>query len=474
MKIISLNIHGFGSGKESKFGDVKSLCVVERPSILALQETKCHNLVDNWIFRLWGSNDCGYVQKEMVGKSGGQLLIWDKNIFEVSSELIGDFFIAIRGKWKQSGNESIIVNVYGPHDDANKCKFWDSLNKILCIDGVSWVICGDFNEVRDKSERLNCEFFDNWAKRFNEFINRNSLVDIPLGGRKFTRVSDDGLKMSKLDRFLVSDDFLSFWNDLKVVALDRSVSDHCPILMSDGEVDFGPKPFKIYDDWFGVEGIDKRKYNKNNIRGINVNGSWCENPNTIKEVAFNHFKSIFEVHNSDGPSLEELFSESITSADNELLEAPFTEEEIWESIKCCVSSKAPGPDGFNFGFFKKFWSIIKDDLVGAINWFWVFGEFSKGCNASFVSLIPKKSDPPSFSDYRPISLICSYYKIIAKMLSLRICRVMPRLVGMEQSAFLGGRYILDGALVANEVVEDLKRKKKHGLIFKVDFEKAFD
>ncbi|XP_071708247.1 uncharacterized protein [Rutidosis leptorrhynchoides] len=60
------------------------------------------------------------------------------------------------------------------------------------------------------------------------------------------------------------------------------------------------------------------------------------------------------------------------------------------------------------------------------------------------------------------------------MLSLRIRKVVPRLVGMEQSAFLGGRYILDGALVANEVVEYLKRNKKHGLIFKVDFEKAFD
>ncbi|XP_071694661.1 uncharacterized protein [Rutidosis leptorrhynchoides] len=85
----------------------------------------------------------------------------------------------------------------------------------------------------------------------------NSLVDIPLGGRKFTRVSDDGMKMSKLDRFLVSDDFLNLWTDLKVVALDRSVSDHCPISLSDGEVDFGPKPFKIFDDWFVVEGIDK-------------------------------------------------------------------------------------------------------------------------------------------------------------------------------------------------------------------------
>ncbi|XP_071713621.1 uncharacterized protein [Rutidosis leptorrhynchoides] len=60
------------------------------------------------------------------------------------------------------------------------------------------------------------------------------------------------------------------------------------------------------------------------------------------------------------------------------------------------------------------------------------------------------------------------------MLSLRIRKVVPRLVGMEQSAFLGGRYILDGALVANEVVKDLRRNKNHGLIFKVDFEKAFD
>ncbi|XP_071714215.1 uncharacterized protein [Rutidosis leptorrhynchoides] len=401
MKIISLNIRGFGSGKESKFGDVKSLCFVERPSILALQETKCHNLVDNWLFGLWGSIDCGYVQKEMVGKSGGQLLIWDKNIFEVSSELIGDFFIAIRGKWKKSGNESIIVNVYGLHDDANKCKFWDSLDQILCIDGVSWVICGDFNEVRDKSERLNCEFFENRAKRFNEFIDRNSLVDIPLGGRKFTRVSDDGMKMSKLDRFLVSDDFLNLWTDLKVVALDRSGIDKviadswsgpmggnrkdCVFrnklkrlkgdLKEWSKVHFGKLDSEIESvkkvvtdlelkakvgylndeerakwlnsriTWMEMEKIKtgmlkqkvrvrwmldgdenskyfhnslKRKYNKNNIRGINVNGSWCENPNTIKEVAFNHFKNIFEVHSSDGPSLEGLFSESITSADNEL------------------------------------------------------------------------------------------------------------------------------------------------------------
>ncbi|XP_071729101.1 uncharacterized protein [Rutidosis leptorrhynchoides] len=198
MKILSLNVRGFGFGKESKYGDVRKLCIAERPSIFALQESKCHAKEDSWFFGLWGSKDCGFSQKEMVGKSGGQIIIWDKNVFEVNSE----FFIAIRGKWKNSGHESIIINVYGPHDDLNKKRMWESLDMLLGSTGVSWVICGDFNEVRHCSERLNCEFVENRAKMFNDFIDRNMLVDIPMGGRKFTRVSDDGVKMSKLDRFL--------------------------------------------------------------------------------------------------------------------------------------------------------------------------------------------------------------------------------------------------------------------------------
>ncbi|XP_071726422.1 uncharacterized protein [Rutidosis leptorrhynchoides] len=74
----------------------------------------------------------------------------------------------------------------------------------------------------------------------------------------------------------------------------------------------------------------------------------------------------------------------------------------------------------------------------------------------------------------PISLIGSYYKIIAKMLSNRLRKVVPNIIGSEQSAFMSGRYILDGVLVANETVDFIKRNKRHGLIFKVDFEKAFD
>ncbi|XP_071688814.1 uncharacterized protein [Rutidosis leptorrhynchoides] len=174
------------------------------------------------------------------------------------------------------------------------------------------------------------------------------------------------------------------------------------------------------------------------------------------------------------PSLADLEYPSLTLGEAQSLEAPFSESEILDAINDCGSDKAPGPDGFNLRFFKKFWGTIKDDVISAIQWFWDKGELSRGCNSSFVTLIPKKCEPLTLSDYRPISLIGSFYKILAKILSNRLKKVIPRLIGSEQSAFLKERYILDGVLVANESLCFMKSNKKKGIIFKADFEKVFD
>ncbi|XP_071728387.1 uncharacterized protein [Rutidosis leptorrhynchoides] len=220
--------------------------------------------------------------------------------------------------------------------------------------------------------------------------------------------------------------------------------------------------------------VIRNNYNRNNIRGLNIDGVWNDNPLDIKQATLNHFSKNFDEPNISIPSLEDLHYPSITQIEAAELENSFPESEIFEVINDCGSIKAPGPDGFNFRFFKKYWNTIKRNLLEAITWFWEKGEFSKGCNASFITLVPKKSDPLCLGDFRPISLIGCYYKIVAKMLSSRLRKVLPNLVGCEQSAFLKGRFILDGALIANETVDFLKAKKTKGLIFKVDFEKAFD
>ncbi|GJT47912.1 zinc finger, CCHC-type containing protein [Tanacetum coccineum] len=112
--------------------------------------------------------------------------------------------------------------------------------------------------------------------------------------------------------------------------------------------------------------------------------------------------------------------------------------------------------------------------MSTARWFWEKMEITRGCNASFVTIIPKVSDPIGLGDFRPISLIGCYYKIIAKILAERVKKVVGKVVGKVQNAFIKGRFILDGILVANETIEFLKSKREKGFIFKVDFEKAYD
>ena len=87
---------------------------------------------------------------------------------------------------------------------------------------------------------------------------------------------------------------------------------------------------------------------------------------------------------------------------------------------------------------------------------------------------PKKSLTKKISDFRPISLITSLYKIIVKVLSGRLRGILHETIHYTQGAFVQGRQILDVVLIANEIVDERRRSGKEGVVFKIDFEKAYD
>ncbi|GJT40402.1 RNA-directed DNA polymerase, eukaryota [Tanacetum coccineum] len=109
-----------------------------------------------------------------------------------------------------------------------------------------------------------------------------------------------------------------------------------------------------------------------------------------------------------------------------------------------------------------------------VKWFFDHGDFAIGCNSSFVALIPKVLDPKVVSDYRPISLIGSLYKVVTKILASRLSLVISDLISDVQTAFLPNRQILDGPFIINEILARCKLKKQQAMIFKVDFAKAYD
>ena len=69
--------------------------------------------------------------------------------------------------------------------------------------------------------------------------------------------------------------------------------------------------------------------------------------------------------------------------------------------------------------------------------------FEKSLNASFLALIPKMVDAMEIKDFRPISLVGGFYKIISKVLASLLRSVAHGLISNSQNAFVKGRQILD-------------------------------
>ncbi|XP_071727435.1 uncharacterized protein [Rutidosis leptorrhynchoides] len=249
---MSLNVRGVG--QEGKLNWLRSLCHKERPGILCLQETKCGQLEDPWFESFWGSGDFMYIQKYAQGFSGGMIMVWDPTVFKMDEAIEGEFYLAIKGHVAGCDTEIAVVNVYGPHSTGRKIRFWVQLESLLNCKDMPWLLCGDFNEVRYQSERFNSIFNQSWADLFNQFINRTCLIEVLLGGKKFTRICDNGVKFSKLDRFLVSDQLCHLWPNLSANTLDKHLSDHCPIVLRNGFKDFGPKPTRVFNEWLLLDG----------------------------------------------------------------------------------------------------------------------------------------------------------------------------------------------------------------------------
>ncbi|GJZ69586.1 RNA-directed DNA polymerase, eukaryota, reverse transcriptase zinc-binding domain protein [Tanacetum coccineum] len=168
------------------------------------------------------------------------------------------------------------------------------------------------------------------------------------------------------------------------------------------------------------------------------------------------------------------FPRQLTSMQQTDLEAEVSIDEIKRAVWDCGIDKSPGPDRFTFGFYRRFWKVIENDVVVVVKHFFQFRVIPKGFNSSFIALILKIPDAKMVKDFRPISLIGSLYKIVAKILGNRLVMVLGDIVNEVQSAFVADRQILDGPFILNELLQWYKVKKKSSFIFKIDFEKAYD
>ncbi|GJV49904.1 RNA-directed DNA polymerase, eukaryota [Tanacetum coccineum] len=509
----------------------------------------------------WGNFAFDYVHSDSVGNSGGILCVWDPSSYRKKDVTVSDYFIMIRGVWLKTGCDLLIVSVYAPQELNEKKMLWDYLTHVINNWKGEVIIMGDFNEVRCKSERFGSNFNVQGANVFNSFIVNAGLEEIPLGGCSFTWCHKSATKMSKLDRFLISENLMITCPNFTATSLERYLSDHRPILLRESHFDYGPTPFRFFHSWFEMEGFNKlvedawneapvdesnamsnmmkklkylkqkiRDWNKGNmkssknikaklkddlkavddiidngegndevvklrmdvlksiqdidkiqsldaaqkakikwsiegdenssfyhgvlnkkrsqlnIRGILVDGTWVDNPQRVKNEFLHHFSKRFDKPAANRASLVMNFSKILSCDQQVELELEVSKDEVKRAVWDCGTDKAPDPDGFTFGFYRRFWKVIENDVFDAVNHFFTYGDIPKGCNSSFIALIPKIPDANVVKDFRPISLIGSLYKIIAKILANRLVVVLGDIVNDVQSAFIADRQILDARL----------------------------
>lgn len=136
---------------------------------------------------------------------------------------------------------------------------------------------------------------------------------------------------------------------------------------------------------------------------------------------------------------------------------------------------APGPDGFPGLFFTTCWHIIGDDVTAAVMEFFATCTLPRSYSSTFLVMIPKKDQPETLSDFRPISLCNFAYKIIALIFSDRLGLILPYLISPQQGAFVKGRSLIENVGLAQEIFHDLPRKVRGGnVVIKLDMAKAYD
>ncbi|KAM9324263.1 myosin-4-like [Gastrophryne carolinensis] len=159
----------------------------------------------------------------------------------------------------------------------------------------------------------------------------------------------------------------------------------------------------------------------------------------------------------------------------EYLDGEFTLEEVMAAVKGLKINKAPGPDGFSAGYFKTFVDALAPRMVRAFNAIRQGGAFSRDTVSAAISMIPKSdSDPTTWSNYRPISLLNIDIKVYAKVLAQRLSKFLPQLVQGDQVGFIPGRQAGDNVRRIVHVIHAAEHMKKPTMLLSLDVRKAFD
>ncbi|XP_057723427.1 uncharacterized protein LOC130939336 [Arachis stenosperma] len=333
---------------------------------------------------------------------------------------------------------------------------------------------GDFNAISSQNEKSGGNFKpQSVIDAFNSFIDAHSLANLGMVGRPFTwtnRRRGEALIQERLDRISNTNSkrrieqiqgqiealrIEGTFGGQELIELERQLE----IAFHDEEMYWKAKS-RI--KWLQAGDQNTQFFHqkfRNRTRRNKIwklegdNGEVATTNAGIAEVAESYFRGLFTSKCQANP--EPYFTDfepKVTTSMNRRLRRPITIEEVRRATFSIHPQSAPGEDGMTAKFFQNFWNIVNGNVFRAIRSFFISGRILKSLNHTQICLIPKVPDANTMNQVQPISLS----SVISKVMVHRLQGMMPKLISLNQGAFIKSRLISDNILIAHEYMHYLK------------------
>lgn len=165
---------------------------------------------------------------------------------------------------------------------------------------------------------------------------------------------------------------------------------------------------------------------------------------------------------------------TVTEEHNTDLLRPITPEEVTEVIKQLPTGKSPGVDAIPAEFYQEMWPDIEFDVFNFTAEAISQAHLEVELNINKIALLPKSEDRRKMQNFRPISLLNTAYKIVAKVYANRMKPLLHNWILPSKTRFVPNRCILDNIFLAFEAIEWTLENKQDLSMLLLDFEKAYD
>lgn len=170
----------------AKFRFLSDITKEQKLDFIALLETCKRDFSNACLKNICGGKDVLWHWTRPKGRSRGILLGVNLEFFDVSSIDEGDFYVKFHVRNKENAFQWILVAVYGAAQEEYKEDFLTELVRSCRKESLPILIGGDFNIIRNPSEKNNDKYSDKWPFLFNAVIDSLDLRELELTGRKFT------------------------------------------------------------------------------------------------------------------------------------------------------------------------------------------------------------------------------------------------------------------------------------------------